>query len=113
MDIFFDVQGGHSGPPAFTLRFDPEAMSLQCIGDMATIMVQAYLERRPNFWNSVEYLELYPVLPSLHGILYSPSLFQGNQGIGAALVASESFPLELPDDNSQLLNLSFHCSRSY
>lgn len=115
MDIFFDVQGELSGPPAFILRFEPEYMSLHCIGDMATIMVQAYIERRSSYWNSSRFqnMNVNPVLLSLHGILYHQLLFQGNQGIGASLVPSESFPLAFPNENTQLVNLSFHCSLAY
>lgn len=82
MDIFFDVEGGHFGPPAFTLRFDPEAMSLQSIGDMTTITVQAFMERYSSYWHSPRFqnTNVNPVLLSFHGILYTQSLFQSNQG---------------------------------
>lgn len=114
MDILFDAQLASSAvPPAFSLTFEPETMSLQCIGDMAAIMVSAQMERLPNFWKVQQFQGVYPVLLTLHGILYGSSLFQGNQGIGASLVPMENFPLAFPDENSQLLNLSFHCSRSY
>jgi hypothetical protein len=44
MDILFDAQLESSvEPPVFSLMFDPEAMSLHCIGDMTTIMVQAHV----------------------------------------------------------------------
>src|SRR5215469_3302319 len=114
MDILFDAQlPSGAVPPAFVLTFDPEAMSLQCIGDMATISVQAFMTRRHPFWSRQQFRGLYPVLYALHGILYGSSLFQGNHGIGASLVSTESFPLAFPDENTQLLNLAFHCSRSY
>lgn len=113
MEILFDAQLPSPGPPAFSLTFDPEAMSLQCIGNMAAIMVQAQMERKPTFWNRQQFWGLHPLLFPLHGILYGSSLFRGNQGIGASLVSMENFPLAFPDENSQLLNLSFHCSRSY
>jgi hypothetical protein len=115
MDIFFDFVGGISVPPPFVLKFEPEHMSLQSIGDLATITVQAYIERRSSYWNDPRFQKAntIPVLLALHGILYTQSLFQGNQGIGASLVSNESFPLAFPDENSQLVNLSFHCSRSY
>src|SRR6266567_7906299 len=114
MDILFEAQlPSMNVPPAFSLTFEPEAMSLQSIGDMATITVQAYMTRRHSFWNRKEFHGLYPVLYALHGILYTSSLFQGNHGIGASLVCTESFPLAFPNENSQLLNLAFHCSRFY
>lgn len=52
------------------------------------------------------------MLFTLHGLLYGSTL-QGSQGIGASLISSECFPLSLSDENSQLLNLSFYCSRFY
>ena len=112
MDIFFDTQGT-SGPPVFSLTFDPEAMSLQCIADMASVSVQAYMERKTSFWNRPQFQSFYPVLFRLHGILYGSSLYQGNQGIGATLFISENFPLAFSQEHPQLLNLSFHCSQAY
>lgn len=109
MDILFDIQGEVSGSPVFTLTFNPEAMTLHCIGDMAAIMVSAWI-RRSAFWNRQQF---YPVLFELYGILYGPLLFRGNQGIGASLSPIEEFPLTFSDENSQLINLSFHCSRLY
>ncbi len=48
MDILFDAQLESSvEPPVFSLMFDPEAMSLHCIGDMTTIMVQAHVFYSP------------------------------------------------------------------
>src|SRR5260370_23826291 len=114
MEILFDAQlPSSSEPPAFSLTFEPEYMSLQCIGDMGTIMVQAHMERKFTFWNKQQFRGLYPLLSPLYGILYGSSLFQGNQGIGASLAPMENFPLAFPDENNQLLNLSFHCSRAY
>lgn len=114
MDILFDAQLGSSAdPPAFSLTFDPETMSLYSIGDMAAIMVQAQMARRSAFWNRRSFQGLYPILSTLHGILYGSSLFQGNQGIAASLAPSDTFPLTFTNENSEILNLSFHCSRSY
>ena len=112
MDILFDIQGSVSRPPVFSLTFDPEAMSLQCIGDMASFTVQTNMKRLSEGWSGLN-KSCYPVLFSLHGILYGSSLFRGDQGIGAFLVPIEEFPLKFPNENSQLINLSFHCSRLY
>jgi hypothetical protein len=110
MDILLDAQlESPAVPPAFYLTLDPEAMSLQCIGDMAAITVQAFMTRRPAFWNKPRFQGLDPVLFALQGVLYGTS----NQAIGATLVPGDTFPLEFPDENYQLLNLAFHCSRSY
>jgi hypothetical protein len=37
MDMYFDAQLHSVVPPAFTLTFEPEAISLQCIGDVASL----------------------------------------------------------------------------
>ncbi len=113
MDILFDAQLGPSDPPAFTLTFDPEAMSLHCIGDMASFYIQAYITRGHAFWSKQQFRGLSPVLSTLHGILYGSSLFQGDRGIGALFAPGDSFPLVFPDENGRHLNLVFHCSRSY
>ena len=113
MDIFFDVEGGPSASPAFILALNPEAMSLQCVGDTVTISVQADMEPNHRYWKSLQIQDIKPALLSLHGIVYNSLLFQGSQGIGAILAPSENFPLVFTNENSQLLNLSFHCSRSY
>jgi len=112
MDILFELASS-AEPPAFSLTLDPEAVSLHCIGDMAALMVQARMVRQTAFWNRSQFQGLSLVLFTFHGVLYGSSLNQGNQGIGVSLALIESFPLAFPDDNSQLLNLSFHCSRSY
>src|SRR5438309_441149 len=113
MDIFFDVQGGASVPPAFVLTFDPEGMSLQCIGDMVSLSVQANLRRYSSFWSREPYLGFSPMLFEFHGVLYGKSLFQGNQGLGASLAPLLEFPLAILGDDSALLNLSFRCTRAY
>ena len=113
MDIFFDVQGGSSMSPAFVLTFDPEGMSLQCIGDMVSLSIQANLRRHPSFWSREPFSGFSPVLFEFHGVMYGKSLFQGNQGLGASLAPLPDFPLAIADDNSALLNLSFHCTRAY
>jgi hypothetical protein len=113
MDIFFDIEGGPSAPPAFILSLDPEAMSLQCVGDMVTISVQAHIEPNHRYWKNSQIQNIKPVLLSLHGIVYNSLLFQGSQGIGASLASIETFPLVFFNENGHLLNLSFHCSRSY
>jgi hypothetical protein len=113
MDIFFDVQGRYSTPPAFVLTFDPESMSLQCIGDMASFSVQANLGRYPSFWSREPYAGLSSVLSDFHGVLYGKSFFQGNQGLGASLALLPEFPLAMQGDSGTSLNLSFHCTRSY
>ena len=112
MDIFFDVQVSVSRPPVFSLSFDPETMSLQCIGDMASFTVQANMKRLSEGWPGLN-KSCYPVLFSLSGILYGSSLFRGEQGIGASLASIEEFPLTFPTENSQLIHLSFRCSRLY
>ncbi len=115
MEIFFEAQFVNARldiqteSSAFALTFDPEAMSLLCIGDMAVFMVQAQMSRSFRFWNKPQFSSYYPAILSLHGVLNGP----GNQAIGASLAPTESFPLIFYNDNSQLLNLSFHCSRSY
>ncbi len=114
MEILFDAQLPTAAePPAFSLTFEPEHMALQCIADMAAIRVQAQMKRESAFWNRPQFRDLYPLLFPLYGILYGSSSFPGNQGIAASLVPMENFPLAFPDENSQLLNLSFHCSRAY
>jgi hypothetical protein len=115
MDILFDAQFVNAKldvsieQAAFSLTFDPEAMSLLCIGDMAAITVQAQMTRSSRLWNKSQFQNFYPVVLALHGILYG----QGNQALGASLVPMENFPLSFYNENSQWLNLSFHCSRSY
>jgi hypothetical protein len=113
MDIWFDAQGGSSAPPAFVLTFDPEGMSLQCIGDMVSLSVQAHLRRQPSFWGKEPFLGFSPVLVVFHGVLYGKPFFQGNQGLGASLAPLPEFPLAILNDESALLNLSFHCTRAY
>jgi len=98
--------------PAFVLTLDPEGMSLQCIGDMVSLSVQANMRRHPSFWNR-EFSGFSPVLFEFHGVMYGKSLFQGNQGLGASLAPLPDFPLAISDDNSALLNVSFHCTRAY
>lgn len=113
MEILLDAQlSTGSEPPAFSLTFDPEHMTIYCIGDMAAITVQGYLTRGVAFWNKKQFRGLSPVVHTLNGLLYGSTL-QGDQGIGASLISSEVFPLSLPDENNQLLNLSFRCSRFY
>ncbi len=113
MDILFDVQGEYSMPPAIVLTFDPESMSLQCIGDMASLSVQANLRRHLSFWSREPFSGLSPVLSEFHGVLYGKSFFLGNQGLGASLAPLPEFPLATLGDDSTLLNLSFHCTRAY
>lgn len=81
MDIFFDVQGGSPMPPAFVLTFDPEDMSLQRIGDMVSLSMQAHMRRQPSFWNREPFSGFAPVLFEFHGLMYGTSLFQGNQDL--------------------------------
>src|SRR5579859_8202403 len=112
MEILLDAQLSSSEPPAFSLTFDPEAMTIYCIGGMAAITVQANISRGIAFWKKKQFRGLSPVLHTLNGLLYGSTL-QGSQGIGASLISSEDFPLSLPYENDQLLNLSFRCSRFY
>ena len=110
MDIILDARlESPTVPPAFYLSFELEAMSLQCISDMAVITVQAFMTRRAAFWKKPQFYGLAAVLFTLQGVLYGTS----NQAIAAILVPGDAFPLEFPDENHQLLNLAFHCSRSY
>ena len=113
MDIFLDAQTGANESPAFSLSFEPEALMLQSVGDMVSFNVQSAMLRGYAFWSKEERQNFVPTVLTLHGLLYSPTLYQGNQGLGASLVASESFPLAFPSESSQLVSLSFHCSRSY
>jgi hypothetical protein len=108
MEIFFDAQLRSPEPPAFILTLEPEAISHQGIADMVALSVQAPMRRNPDFWGQSSYQDFRPILSDLHGILYV-----GNPGIGASLPPSDNFPLPFINTNSQLLNLSFHCSRSY
>jgi len=118
MDILFDARyndlyGSVSQTPLFSISFDPEAMALQCIGDMAVFTVQAFLKRDETTWSRPPFKDSYPIILALHGLLYGQAFYRGNQGIGAHLVLAENFPLSLRNGQSQLLNLAFHCSRSY
>jgi hypothetical protein len=74
MDILFDAQGSVSRPPVFSLAFDPEAMSLQCIGDMASFTVQANMKRLSESWFGLNE-SCYPVLFSLH-ILFAQDRYR-------------------------------------
>jgi hypothetical protein len=113
MEVFLDAQLSSSAePPAFSLTFDPEAMTIYCIGDMAAITVQGCITRGVAFWNKKQFRGLSPLLHTLNGLLYGSTL-QGSQGIGASLISSDIFPLSMPNENNQLLNLSFRCSRFY
>jgi hypothetical protein len=113
MDIYFDVEGGQSRTHPFTLSFDPEAISLHSVADRVVISVQAQMEPNHRHWRDPQIMDIKPVLLSLNGVVYNPQLFQGSQGIGASLAPIETFPLEFTDDKIRLVNLSFHCSRSY
>jgi hypothetical protein len=108
MEIFFGAQLSSPEPPAFILTLEPEAISLQGIADMVSLSAQAPMRRNSDFWGQPSYQDFRPILSDLHGILYV-----GNPGIGASLPPSDNFPLPFINTNSQLLNLAFHCSRSY
>jgi len=109
-EILFDVLAQQSMSPAFSLAFNPEAMSLQSTGDRVNISMQAYMTRRSQFWGKSPYQGFNPVILDFHGTLFP---YQGNQGIVASLAPLDNLPLAFSNENSQYLNLSFHCSRSY
>ncbi len=113
VEMYFDAQTGANEPPAFTLTFDPEALMLQSVVDLVSFNVQATMQRVPTFWSKAERQHISPTLLTLGGVLSSPAMSQGNQGLGASLVSADSFPLTFASESGQFLTLSFHCTRSY
>lgn len=93
------------------LSLESEALALHCIGDMVAITAQAQIKHVSRYWRN--YKGLLPQILSFHGIIYGSQMFRGDQGVGASLAALDNLPLAFYHDYGQLLNLAFHCSRSY
>ena len=113
MDIFLDAQTGVNESPAFSLSFEPEALMLQSVGDMVSFNVQSAMLRGSAFWSKAERQNFVPIVLALHGLLYSPTLFQGNQGWERHWLPRRVFHSRFQAIAVSSYLLSFHCTRSY